>query len=71
MSGDGGPYRFGGEGGFLTESSHNAENSLTETWDTSRAMGNGRMDKERRTRIEIAVGVAVVVILYLIDWLRA
>ena len=56
---------------FLTGISHDAERSLTETWDTVRAMKKGRMDKERRTRIEIAVGVAVVVILYLIDWLCA
>ena len=27
------------------------------------------MDKEKRTRLEIALGVAVVVMLYLIQWL--
>ena len=53
----------------LTQNSHKAHYSLTRVWDTVAAMKNRKMDKEKRTRLEIARGVAGVVMLYLIQWL--
>ena len=53
----------------LTKSSHGADSVLTGGWDTTSAMENKNGNKERRTRIEIAIGLTVVALLYLIDWL--
>ena len=53
----------------LTQSSRKAHYSLTRVCDTSLAMNKRKIEKERRTRLEIALGVAVVVVLYLIQWL--
>ena len=54
---------------FLTKTSHGADSVLTGGWDTTSAMENKNGNKERRTRIEIAIGLTVVALLYLIDWL--
>ena len=54
---------------LLTKSSHGADSVLTGGWDTTSAMENKNGNKERRTRIEIAIGLTVVALLYLIDWL--
>ena len=55
---------------LLTKSSQGADSFLTGRWDTRPAMENENRNKERQTRIELAIGLAVVALLYLIDWLN-